>query len=112
MSANFYETELRKALKPDIQSGRLREIGESSMIFEQLARAYPTNGSKIDWARVPGAIERVEEQDALQAERFVEFFDEMVAKVDLSGDVVYVGDSATDFALEGLKLASLRFGAI
>jgi hypothetical protein len=64
-------------------------------------RAYPTLGSKIDWSRVPNSIERFEEDTTLQVERFVSFFDEVAQKFGLAGDVVYVGDSATDFALAG-----------
>ena len=100
MSGNFYEAELRKALRTEIESHRIRELGDSSPFFAQLTKAYPASGSKIDWGRVPGSIERVEE-GALQVEQFAKFFDEVVQKFRLSGDVVYVGDSATDFALTG-----------
>ncbi len=101
MNGNFYENELRKSLRKEIESHRIRELGESSPFFAQLAKAYPARGSKIDWGRVPGSIERVEEDEALQAQRFVKFFDEVVQRFQLSGEVVYVGDSATDFALIG-----------
>jgi len=101
MSGNFYEAELRKALRTEIESHRIRELGDSSPFFAQLAKAYPASGSKIDWGRVPGSIERVEEEEALQAEQFAKFLDEVIQKFRLSGDVVYVGDSATDFALAG-----------
>jgi len=101
MNSNFYEADLRKALCKEIESRRIRELGDSSPFFVQLAKLYPTNGSKIDWARVPDSIERVENEDALQAEQFAKFFDEVIQKFRLSGEVVYIGDSATDFALIG-----------
>ncbi|WP_322026160.1 hypothetical protein [Burkholderia sp. BCC1977] len=101
MSANFYESELRENLKELFDSGELRVIGNSSEIFKKLADVYPAAGSKIDWNRVPGSVGRVEVKDDLQAERFADFFDEMAAEFALSGDVIYVGDSSTDFALEG-----------
>lgn len=107
MSGNFYEAELRKALRIEIESHRIRELGDSSSFFAQLAKAYPACGSKIDWGQVPGSIERVEEEEALQAEQFAKFFEEVVQRFRLSGDVVYVGDSATDFALGG-SLESMR----
>ncbi|TKC89447.1 hypothetical protein FAZ69_10950 [Trinickia terrae] len=107
MNTNFYESELREALKEFFNSGGLRVIGESSAVFKKLAGVYPAGGSKIDWTRVPGSVGRVEEQDDLQAEKFAEFFDEMAAKFALSGDVIYVGDSATDFALGG-SIATIR----
>ena len=75
MSGNFYEAELRKALRTEIESHRIRELGDSSPFFAQLAKAYPASGSKIDWGRVPGSIERVEEEEALQAEQFAKFLD-------------------------------------
>lgn len=84
-----------------MEAGRIEEVGESSFFFAQLARRYPAQGSKIDWTRVPGAVERAESREAAQQEQFTIFFDELAAKFDLSGDVIYVGDSATDFALRG-----------
>jgi hypothetical protein len=101
MSGNFYEAELRKALHAAIESHRIKELGDSAPVFAKLMTAYPASGSKIDWDRVPGSIERVEEEEALQAEQFTAFFDEVIQKFRLAGDVVYVGDSATDFALMG-----------
>lgn len=61
----------------------------------------PDSGSKIDWSRVPGAIGRVEEVAALPVEQFTAFFDEIVQKFCLAGDVVYVGGNVTDSALMG-----------
>ena len=101
MSQNFHEVELRKALRAQIESHRICELGDSAPIFAQLTKAYPARGSKIDWGRVPGAVERLEEERSFQVERFAKFFDEMVQKFRLSGDIIYVGDSATDFALAG-----------
>lgn len=98
---NFYESELRKVLRPAIDSGCLTEMGDSSSYFSQIMRHYPVDGSKIDWGLVPQSIERCEGEEALRAGRFVEFFDQMVGRFGLVGDVVYVGDSATDFALGG-----------
>jgi hypothetical protein len=88
---------LRKTLKSDFESGRLREVGESSGFFKNLARVYPSIGSKIAWSEVPGSVERAETDGCT----FTAFFDEVRARFGLSGPVIYVGDSATDFALEG-----------
>lgn len=101
MSGNFYEAELRRALHAAMESSRIRELGDSSPFFAQLMNIYPAGGSKIDWGRVPGSVERFEEEGSIQAVQFAEFFDEVVRKFCLAGDVVYVGDSATDFALTG-----------
>jgi len=96
-----YEDDLRLALKTDFDADQTCEIGDAALVFDLLSKTYPTSGSKIDWKRVPGAIERVEEDESLQLERFVQFFDEMCSRFDLAGPVHYAGDSATDFALEG-----------
>lgn len=101
MSANFYESELRMALRKEIESSHIKELGDSAPFFAKLAKIYPAIGSKIDWGQVPRSIERSEENEALQAEECADFFDEMVQKFHLSGDVIYVGDSATDIALAG-----------
>lgn len=99
MSENFYEIELHRALRPAMVSRRLVSLGDSSAFFAQLAQAYPVSGSKIDWGRVPGAMERTDEQHNIG--EFTSFFDEVVLKCRLIGEVIYVGDSATDFALAG-----------
>ena len=66
MSGNFYEAELRKALHAAMESRRVRELGDSSSFFAELMKTYPASGSKIDWGRVPGSIERVEERLLLE----------------------------------------------
>lgn len=96
-----HEDDLRLVLRSEFETGQIREAGDAANVFESLSRAYPTNGSKIDWKHVPGAIESTEEDQSLQVERFVEFFDEVRSRFGLAGPVLYVGDSATDFALEG-----------
>ena len=99
MNGDFFETGLRQALRKEFESHRLRELGDSSPFFSQLMEAFPVCGSKIDWDRVSDSIERVEEDIDLQTGQFAEFFDEVNQRCCLSGDVVYVGDGVTDFAL-------------
>ena len=107
MVQNFYEDELRKVLHAAMASGLIREVGESSPFFDELAKAYPALGSKIDWSRVPGAVGRNEEDNAQQIGQFISFFDAVVQNAKLVGDVVYVGDSGTDFAFAG-SIESMR----
>ncbi|AOZ04640.1 hypothetical protein [Cupriavidus malaysiensis] len=107
MKESFHDAELRQILRKEIESHRITELGDSSPFFAQLAKAYPALGSRVDWALVPNSIERVEEDESLQAEQFVKFFDEVVRTFGLCGDAVYLGDSATDFALSG-SLECLR----
>jgi len=101
MSENFYEVELRNALQSVMELKHIRGVGDSAPLFARLTAAYPSFGSKIDWRRVPGSVERTEEDESRQTEQFKVFFNEVVEKSKLSGDVVYAGDSATDFALSG-----------
>jgi hypothetical protein len=96
-----YEDEIRRALKAEIDAGCLREAGTSDDLFSLLRKNYPASGSKIDWKRVPGAIECAEKDRSRQTEQFVEFFGEMRVRFGLNGHVLYVGDSLTDFALAG-----------
>ena len=105
---NTYEADLRQALKVELDAGYLREVGKAAEIFDLLAKVYPVSGSKIDWKRVPGAIETTEEDHSLQADRFAEFFEEMRSRFRLADPVLYAGDSATDFALEGSMDAMQR----
>jgi hypothetical protein len=101
MNSNYYEIGLRKALHIDTGAKRIRDLGDSSPFFSRLMRRYPTVGSKIDWQSIPGSVERAEHDESLQLKRFISFFDEVVQRFELAGDVIYLGDSATDFALAG-----------
>ncbi len=101
MSSNFYEAELRERLQIAFASCRVKEVGDSAPFFAQLMKTYPVRGSKIDWSRVPDSIERFEEEVERQAKLFMQFFSELIQRFHLAGDVTYVGDSATDFALAG-----------
>jgi hypothetical protein len=94
-----YENEIRQALKTEIDSGRLGEVGAAHDVVELLTKNYAMSGSKIDWKRVPGSIEYYEEDRSQERMRFVEFFDEMCARFGLNGLVLYIGDGLTGFAL-------------
>ena len=102
-----YQDEIRQALKPELDAGHLRELGHAADMFALLTKTYPAIGSKIDWKRIPGAIERIETDQFVQSARFAEFFDEMCALFALKDPVIYVGDSATDFSLAG-SISSIR----
>ena len=101
MSKNYFEDELRQALWSEIAGGRIRESAPSEQFFEKISRAFPASGSKIDWSRVPNSIQRCASDEGDQLIIYAAFFDEIGRKFQLSGEVVYVGDSATDFSLTG-----------
>jgi hypothetical protein len=96
-----FDDELRLALKAQLESGLLLEAGSAADILRTLSKRFPTSGSKIDWDRVPGAIERSEANETDQLTEFVDFFDEVRTKFNLIGPVIYAGDGPTDLALQG-----------
>lgn len=104
---NYHEEELSKSLGMLFKSGEIREIGNSSTYFNRLAELFPSNGSKIDWCKVDQSVEDTEPQESKSIPRFIEFFDKICTKFSLSGDIIYIGDSATEFALR-LSLETLR----
>lgn len=99
MSANFYEEELRQVLWSEFELRCVRELGGASPVFERLMEVFPVSGSRIDWRRVSGSLVDTEEEVDLQAGRFIDFLGGAIRKFGLSGDIIYVGDSATEFAL-------------
>ena len=96
-----YEEDVRFSLKDDINAGLISETGEAELVFKELGKNFPVLGSKIDWDKIPGSIIDFEKCKEMQEKRFCKFFDDVRAKFSLSGDVIYVGDSATDFSLLG-----------
>lgn len=96
-----YDDEIRQALKDRFGANQLCDVGEATTFFAELAKVFPLAGSRVDWNRVPGAVEQVEKDQAAQVDRFVEFFREMRRRFSLQGVVTYVGDSATRFAIQG-----------
>src|SRR6266508_2006962 len=81
---SIYEDEIRQALKAQIDAGRLKEAGAAIHVYRLLTKTYPRSSSKIDWSRVPGAIECAEEDRSRQTARFIEFFDKMCARFALN----------------------------
>jgi len=61
-----------------------------------LERTFPISGSKIEWIKLPKRATKSAERDP----DFVSFFGEIASEYQLFGDVIYIGDSLTDFALK------------
>lgn len=101
MRTNFYDAELRRALLAVEAYDHIRDLGDPALLLARLAKAFPVRGSRIDWSRVQGSIERVQDDPTQQAREFIAFVDELTREKGLGGEVVYAGDSATDFALSG-----------
>lgn len=98
-AGNFFETELLKDLAAEIHAGSIEIVQDSSAYFSKLAECYPVLGSKIQWSKVPESIEQSEKSADLQLAAFSVFFEKMVSLHNLSGRVIYMGDSAISFSL-------------
>src|SRR5262245_52056590 len=101
MAENAYEAELRQALAEAFVSGAIRDTSTSGPVFLKLSQAFPTLGSKIDWAAVPASVERRIDSRRDEAVQCIQFFDEMRRRFALTGEIAYVGDALTDIALLG-----------
>lgn len=107
MNTNFYETALRQALQPAITAGLICDIGDASPWFSSLMTAFPVCGSKIDWSRVPEAVERRLAAALPSEQQQLDFFDGIAERCNLHGRVIYLSDSAIDFGLAG-EIGSVR----
>lgn len=96
---NYHEDELRKSLGSLFKSGEIREFGSSSAYFAQLSELFPASGSKINWCKVDRSVEDTESRESMRISKFIEFFNLMCTKFSLTGEIIYLGDSATEFAL-------------
>jgi hypothetical protein len=66
-----YDDEIQVALQSLLLAGRLRDVGDSDPVFSRLAKAFPINGSKIDWKRVPGAVVFTDQDESSQRQAFM-----------------------------------------
>ena len=96
-----FDEELREILGERIASGEIWSLGDSSPLFAQLAQAFPSLGSQMDWWRVPRAIVRTAASRATEAVEYDEFVAETCDVHSLTGPTIYMGDSATDIAWRG-----------
>lgn len=100
---NSYEDDLMQFFANDIAAGNIVVLPDSTEYFMKLAAKFPFQGSKIDWEALPGSIEQMERRPRFQMEAFVHFFCNITTDCNLEGDIVYMGDSVTDFALKSRK---------
>lgn len=95
-----YDEEILTEFKDEFDSETFRRLGDVAGIFRELARFYPSRGSKIDWERIPGAIDVQMKQGGEYVSEFIKFFNETCDRESLMGAAIYVGDSNTDIAIE------------
>lgn len=97
-STNYFEDELLQILGTDVHTGIITIEPDCTDYFVKLAKCFPAAGTKIDWGRVPNSINTWRDEDRDES-AFVEFFNQIVTSNNLSGPIVYMGDSNTEFAL-------------
>lgn len=96
---NIFDDALRSIIKNEAARASILEIGDTSHHFKCLGKFYKAIGSKIDWSRIPRAIERSEPNQRRQHDSCVKFFDEVRATYALQGDICYAGDGPSSIGL-------------
>jgi hypothetical protein len=97
----FFDREVRSTLAQSLGCVALRIEDACERYFDVLSARFPADGSKIAWNGLPKARLSIESDIILQKERFLWFFDNAVSDQGLSGQAVYMGDSATEVAVIG-----------
>ena len=93
-----FDDELALEIADLVSAGDVRVLESSDDYIRLLEETYPWGGSKIDWARVPNAIgERNSDSNDVAGCRA--FTLKVLRDHVLSGEVVYISDSALDISL-------------
>ena len=106
---NFYEEELKQVLNLEILAGNVLVGANCIEKFTKLSSLCPFIGSQIDWSAFPEAIESHESRSDFQVGAFSDFFCKIIARHNLGGDLIYMGDGVTDFTLEAEKTIFLKY---
>lgn len=93
-----FEEELLADLDGFIKSGDISIEDSSEVYFGRLAEVFPLGGSKINWDQVTDSIV-VTASNKNDVTEWVDFFYETIDEKGLSGNLVYINDSAIDCAL-------------
>jgi hypothetical protein len=90
---NWFENELQNNLSVEIETGSILVEKGTKWAFVQIARRFPINYGRIDWANVPNSVGRSERNREKELSAFIEFFEEMTASYQLSKEMLYIGES-------------------
>ena len=101
MIIRYHDTEIRKSLREEFDSGVIEEIGDYTIYAEGLESNFPFVGSKIAWRRVPGAVGHLQRNVSLQTENLRDFVGKVSKDNCLTGNFIYIGDNLTSFAIRG-----------
>lgn len=93
-----FEEELLADLDTFVKAGDVSVEESSEAYFGRLAEVFPLGGSKINWDQVSGSIVDTN-SNINDVTEWVNFFNEIVEKKGLGGNLVYVNDSAIECAL-------------
>lgn len=93
-----FEEELLADLDTFIKTGDVSVEESSEAYFGRLAEVFPLGGSKINWDQVPDSIVDTA-SNKNDVTEWVNFFNAIVEKKDLSGKLVYINDSAIECVL-------------
>ena len=96
---NYWDQQVRRSLRPALESGQLTIVDEVDELFGRLETAFPVEGTKIDWAEVPGSSYLFSQGG--QREDFERFFHQNAPRMGLDTPAYYVSDAALSFAIAG-----------
>lgn len=94
-----YDEELIEYFRDELSTGKVEIVSDSSNYFTRLADEFPTVGSRIDWTKVSNSWVEVANTQSDEVTQFVNFFNAAVDRYKLAGQVICMGDSATQIAM-------------
>lgn len=102
IAMNEYEKEISDAISKMGLSAVVKVELASSSWFQLLSRNFPAKGSKIDWEKTHGSAFFSREGNESEVDFYIRMFNAISKEKNLNGNIVYVGDSVTEFAIRGL----------
>ncbi|RON01517.1 hypothetical protein BK659_23675 [Pseudomonas brassicacearum] len=99
--SKYFDDELISDLHEKVSSGELRIAREIDIYFEALNSRFPIKSRRLDWAAMPFSWVGLELDSKKKSDAFASFFKDVMLEFGLVGEVVYVGDGATDIAVLG-----------
>jgi hypothetical protein len=92
-----FEEEFQELFRQRINNNDVKIVEVSENYFSKLAEEFPIYGSKIDWDKVPDS--NIEYNPYInRVASLCNFFRKVIKEQKLSGNIVYINDSAFDCA--------------
>lgn len=99
--SNYFDQELLHDLRQPLASGQLRVEPQVDAYFDLMQGWFEIRNLRPHWSSLPFAVTEVELDPQQQTQAFSAFFTRMAHEYSLTGEAVYVGDSATSLAVLG-----------